>query len=76
MLYDSHAMKSTNRCPPASQATALRAGRHERAGGGQTPGALHHVIGRGINRRKIFSCKIDYMNFFVKSVKRGTFLNK
>ena len=27
------------------------------------PGALHHVIGRGINRQEIFSDKTDYMNF-------------
>ena len=27
------------------------------------PGALHHVIGRGINRQKIFSDKNDYRNF-------------
>jgi len=27
------------------------------------PGALHHVIGRGINRQKIFSDKTDYINF-------------
>ena len=27
------------------------------------PGALHHVIGRGIDRRKIFSCKADYKDF-------------
>ena len=27
------------------------------------PGAVHHVIGRGINRQEIFSDKKDYMNF-------------
>ncbi len=27
------------------------------------PGALHHVIGRGINRQEIFSDKTDYLNF-------------
>jgi putative transposase len=27
------------------------------------PGALHHVIRRGINRQKIFSDKTDYINF-------------
>ena len=27
------------------------------------PGALHHVIGRGINRQEIFSDKMDYKNF-------------
>jgi len=27
------------------------------------PGALHHVIGRGINRQEIFSDKTDYKNF-------------
>lgn len=27
------------------------------------PGALHHVIGRGINRQEIFSDKEDYLNF-------------
>jgi len=27
------------------------------------PGALHHVIGRGINRNKIFSDKTDYKEF-------------
>ena len=27
------------------------------------PEVLHHVIGRGINRQKIFSEKKDYMNF-------------
>ena len=26
-------------------------------------GALHHVIGRGINRQEIFSDKTDYLNF-------------
>ena len=25
-------------------------------------GALHHVIGRGINRQEIYSDKTDYMN--------------
>ena len=27
------------------------------------PGALHHVIGRGINRQEIFSGKTDYKDF-------------
>ena len=27
------------------------------------PGALHHVIGRGINRQEIFSDRTDYRNF-------------
>jgi REP element-mobilizing transposase RayT len=27
------------------------------------PGAIHHVIGRGINRQEIFSDKKDYLNF-------------
>ena len=27
------------------------------------PGALHHVIGRGINRQEIFSDKTDYQSF-------------
>ena len=27
------------------------------------PGALHHVIGRGINRQEIYSDRTDYMNF-------------
>jgi putative transposase len=27
-----------------------------------TPGALHHVIGRGINRQEIYSDKTDYLN--------------
>jgi REP element-mobilizing transposase RayT len=28
--------------------------RHERAGGGQAPGALHHIIIRGIERKSMF----------------------
>jgi hypothetical protein len=28
--------------------------RHERAGGGQAPGILHHIIIRGIERKSIF----------------------
>ncbi len=31
-----------------------------------SPGAFHHVIGRGINRQEIFSDKTDYMNFLVR----------
>lgn len=27
------------------------------------PGAIHHIIGRGINRQEIFSDKTDYLNF-------------
>ena len=27
------------------------------------PGAIHHIIGRGINRQKIFSDQKDYLNF-------------
>jgi len=27
------------------------------------PGALHHIIARGIERRKIFQSKVDYSDF-------------
>jgi len=37
-------------CPPASP---------EHRDGGQAPGVLHHVMGRGIERRKIFIDKRD-----------------
>ena len=37
--------------------------KHERAGDGQAPGELHHVIGRGIDRRKIFLDDTDRNNF-------------
>ena len=29
-------------------------------------GAVHHVIGRGINRQAIFSDKKDYQNFLAR----------
>jgi len=31
--------------------------------GGQAPGALHHIIARGIERRKIFKDDTDRINF-------------
>ncbi len=30
------------------------------------PGALHHVIGRGIDRQKIFSDKMDYEDYLTR----------
>ena len=40
--------------------------RHERAGGGQAPGVLHHVIGRGIERRKIFLKRFERNDFIAR----------
>jgi REP element-mobilizing transposase RayT len=37
-----------------------------RAGGGQAPGVLHHVIGRGIERRKIFLKRFDRNDFIAR----------
>jgi len=34
-----------------------------RAGGGQVPGALHHIIARGIERKRIFTDGADRDNF-------------
>jgi len=34
-----------------------------RAGGGQAPGALHHIIARGIERKRIFTDGVDRDNF-------------
>ena len=34
-----------------------------RAGGGQAPGALHHIIARGIERKRIFTDAVDKDNF-------------
>jgi hypothetical protein len=34
------------------------------------PGALQHVIGRGINRQAIFSDKADYKDFLYQLQKR------
>jgi len=47
------------RDPPATA-------RHERAGGGQAPGVLHHVMGRGIEIRKIFIDKRDRQDFITR----------
>ncbi len=44
--------------PPASPARE-----QWRAGGGQAPGALHHVMGRGIDGVKIFSNRKDREDF-------------
>ena len=33
------------------------------AGGGQAPGALHHIIARGIERKRIFTDGVDRDNF-------------
>ncbi len=43
--------------PPASPCS------HGGRGGGQAPGALHHVIIRGIERKVIFKDAKDYRNF-------------
>jgi len=65
MRASNHAMVSKIGCPPASPeprdppATA----RHERAGGGQAPGALHHVMGRGSERKRIFLNNKDRSDF-------------
>ena len=61
-----------NRCPPASPELATRlpspipaytpnAGM--RGNGGQAPGALHHIIDRGIERKRIFTDDVDRDNF-------------
>ena len=51
MIY---AEEIKDRCPPASPELATRLPRKARpAGGGQAPGALHHVIGRGIERTQL-----------------------
>ena len=43
--------------PPASRCEALR------AGGRQAPGVLHHVMGRGIERKRLFIDKRDRQDF-------------
>ena len=35
------------------------------------PGALHHIIARGIERRKIFQSKADYSDFLKRLGKMG-----
>jgi hypothetical protein len=40
--------------------------RHERAGAAQAPRVLHHVMGRGIERRKIFIDKTDRQDFITR----------
>jgi len=42
------------RCPPASP---------EPRDGGQAPGVLHHVMGRGIERKRLFIDKRDRQDF-------------
>ncbi len=37
---------------PEGEADPPATARHEQAGGGQAPGALHHVMGRGIENLK------------------------
>jgi len=51
----SYATIIKTRCPPASP--------EGEADGGQAPGVLHHVMGRGIERRKIFIDKRDRQDF-------------
>ncbi len=51
MIYLNYASESENRCLP------VRAARR------QAPGALHHVIVRGIEREKIFRSDYDHKNF-------------
>jgi len=36
------------------------------AGGGLAPGALHHIIGRGIEKRRIFENNADRDNFLAR----------
>ena len=55
MMSGLYATPIKNRCPPASMAL--------RAGGGQAPGALHHIIARGIERKRIFTDGVDRDNF-------------
>ena len=40
-----------------------------------TPGALHHVICRGINRQKIFTDKDDYLILLKRLIKSGANIN-
>jgi len=37
--------------------------RHERAGGGQVSGVLHYLMGRGIERKRLFIDKRDRQDF-------------
>jgi hypothetical protein len=46
-----HTETNKTRCPPASPEGV--------ADGGQAPGALHYVMGRGIDGEKIFNSKAD-----------------
>ncbi len=48
---------------PEGEADPPATARHEQAGGGQAPGALHHVMGRGIDGVKIFSNRKDREDF-------------
>jgi hypothetical protein len=53
------------RCPPASEFrnSETRLSPAERDDGGQAPGVLHHVMGRGIERKRLFIDKRDRQDF-------------
>ena len=60
------------RCPPASEFHPVPGSREnsetrmspaERDDGRQAPGVLHHVMGRGIERKRLFTDKRDRQNF-------------
>jgi hypothetical protein len=55
--YCNYAKVSSIRRPPASS---------EPRDGGQAPGVLHHVMGRGIERRKIFLNTKDREDFIAR----------
>jgi len=54
--------------PPALRCKALRAGGElaRQNCGGQAPGILHHVMGRGIERKKIFIDKRHRQDFITR----------
>ncbi len=57
LTVSQHAEKITNRCPPASPELAMA---------GRLRDPLHHIIVRGIERRRIFENNADRDNFLTR----------
>jgi hypothetical protein len=65
-LYYAAVIKT--RCPPALRGVGSTSRRPllspaERDDGGQAPGVLHHVMGRGIERKRLFIDKRERQDF-------------